>query len=289
MGFVFGIASALCFAVGSILFKVGQRSRPDDDGHLIGNTLSVATFAVFAIFVSWPTYDRAGFWVLVVAGIVGTVVGRWSLLRGVRLIGPARAAPFHTATPISAAVFGWILLGEDIRPLEAVGAAFTILGLLRIVRGGTSAAGDEPIPKASYLIAAVAPASFGLAFVLRKWGLERMPGAVSGALIGSAAGVLLLVVWESAHHRLVPRLRTIPADPPWHYFTAGVVTGIALLTQFRALALVDAWVVGILGGTIAIWTPFLSVAFLKDEDRITPALLVNIGLVFAGVVTIALV
>jgi preprotein translocase subunit Sec61beta len=31
------------------------------------------------------------------------------------------------------------------------------------------------------------------------------------------------------------------------------------------------------------------VAFLKDEDRITPALLVNIGLVFAGVVTIALV
>lgn len=289
MGFVFGLTSALCFAVGSILFKIGQRGRPDDDGHLIGNALNVATFVAFAVFVARPSFDGAAFAVLAVAGIIGTVFGRWALLRSVRLIGPARANPFQTATPISAAAFGWVLLGEDVSALEGLGAALTIFGLLRIVRAGTAGSGEEPAPRTAYLIAAVAPASFGIAFVLRKWGLERMPGAVNGALIGSATGVVILTLWEAGHRRLMPLVRGAAADPPWHYFAAGIATGGALLTQFRALALVDAWVVGILGGTIAIWTPFLSVTFLKDEDRITAGLLVNIALVFAGVVIIAVV
>lgn len=289
MGFVFGLASALCFAVGSILFRIGQRNRPDDDGHLVSNTINVSLFAVFALFAAWPSFHRSGFVALVVGGVLGTVLGRWALLRGVRLIGPSRGNTFQTATPISAAVAGWIVLGESVAPLEAFGGALTIFGLVRIVRSRASIGTEGAVPIRSYLVASLAPLSFGLAFVLRKWGLERMPGAISGALIGSAAGLVVLIAWDAGRRRLGPLVRDTITKPPWAFFAAGVVTAFALLTQFEALVRVPAWVVGILGGTIAIWTPFLSKAFLGEEEAITARLMGNIGLVFAGVVLIALV
>lgn len=289
MGFVFGLASALCFSAAAILFKLGQRTRPDDDGHLVSNALNVALFAVFALFVAWPAWSPSGFAALVAGGVVGTVLGRWALLRGIRLIGPTRGNTFQTATPISAAIAGWIVLGEGVALLEAVGGAMTIFGLVRIVRSRASGAAEAPAAVGSYLIASLAPLSFGLAFVLRKWGLERMPGAVSGALIGSGAGLVVLMAWDAGRGRLGRLIRHTAADPPWPFFAAGVVTAAALLTQFEALTRIPAWVVGILGGTVAIWTPFLSVAFLRQDEPITPGLLANIGLVFGGVVLIAVV
>ena len=93
MGFVFGLASALCFAAGAILFKIGQRARADDDGHLVANAFNVMLFAAFALFVDWPDWSRSGFAALVAGGVLGTVLGRWAMLRGIRLVGMDLATP----------------------------------------------------------------------------------------------------------------------------------------------------------------------------------------------------
>ena len=289
MGYLFGVASAFCFASGSIFFKIGQRSRPNDDGHLVANFLNATLFGIIAIFVTWPPWNRAGVIALVIGGILGTVFGRFSMLRGIRLIGPSRANTFQTATPVTAAIAGWIALGETISPLEAIGGALSIYGLVRIVRARSSGTVAEPVPVKFYLIASGAPIFFGLAFVTRKWGLEQFPGSVTGAFIGSAAGFFVLSMWEATQGRLVPIVRRTISHPPWPFFVAGIVTGAALLTQFRALALIDAWIVGILGGMTAIFTPILSIIFLKNEEPITLQLIANIGIVFTGVAIIAIV
>ena len=289
MGYVFGVASAFFFASSSILFKIGQRSRPNDDGHLVANFLNATIFGIIAMFVTWPPWNRAGVIALVIGGILGTVFGRFSMLRGIRLIGPSRANTFQTATPVTAAIAGWIALGETISPLEAIGGALSIYGLVRIVRARSSDTVSEPVPVKFYLIASGAPIFFGVAFVTRKWGLERFPGSVTGAFIGSVAGFFVLSVWEATQSRLMPIFRRTISDPPWPFFVAGIVTGAALLTQFRALGLIDAWIVGILGGMTAIFTPILSIIFLKNEEPITLQLIANIGIVFTGVAIIAIV
>jgi drug/metabolite transporter (DMT)-like permease len=289
MGYVFGVASAFFFASSSILFKIGQRTRPNDDGHLVANFLNATIFGIIAIFVTWPPWNRAGVIALVIGGILGTVFGRFSMLRGIRLIGPTRANTFQTATPVTAAIAGWIALGETISPLEAIGGALSIYGLVRIVRARSSDTVSEPVPVKFYLIASGAPIFFGVAFVTRKWGLERFPGSVTGAFIGSVAGFFVLSVWEATQSRLMPIFRRTISDPPWPFFVAGIVTGAALLTQFRALGLIDAWIVGILGGMTAIFTPILSILFLKNEEPVTLQLIANIGIVFTGVAIIAII
>ena len=294
MGYVFGLVSAFCFGAGAVFFRVGQHRRPNDDGHWLSNLVNTIGFAALAAVATWPTWNRDGFVALIVAGVAGTVFGRFSLLRGIRLVGATRGNTFQAATPVTAAIFGWILLGEAISWLEALGGAITLIGLLRIVRSSASAGSSAVVSPAvrGYVVASGAPLFFGIAFVLRKWGLERFPGAVTGAFIGSLSGIIVLSIWEAGQGRLKMRIReglTVDAWPQaWPFIAAGAVTTVALLTQFLALERLEAWIVGILAGTSAIFTAALSMVFLRADERLSWSLVASIGVVFVGITTIAL-
>jgi drug/metabolite transporter (DMT)-like permease len=289
MGYVLGIGSAGMYSLASILSRIGQRSRPTDDGLLITNFMNAVVLGLFAIMITWPTWHLTGFIALVAGGIFGTVLGRFMWFRGIRLVGPSRANTFSVAVPVPTAIAAWIFLGEGLSVWEMLGGAITIFGLYQIVRSRTVEEATKDIPLRSYLIAASAPLFFGLAIFFRKWGLERFPGAISGAFVGSAVGLIFLTFLEASRGTLVALPKKLMADPPWEYLAAGFILAFALLAQFRAFPLLDAWVVGITGGTVAIWTPFLSRAILKQEEAITMRLIANIGVVFAGIVVIAVV
>ena len=289
MGYVYGLISAFCFGAGAVLFRIGQRSLPDDDGHWLSNLVNATLFGGLALVVAWPTWNTAGFATLVVAGIVGTVLGRFSLLRGIRLIGATRGNTFQAATPLTAALVGWLVLAETMSALEAVGSALTVFGLVRIVRSrgdGSNGAADAGL--GGYLVACGAPLFFGIAFVLRKWGLEQYPGSVSGAFIGSVAGIIVLSGWEAGQGRLGERIAAIPKAESRPFVAAGLITTGALLCQFLALERVEAWIVGILVGTSAIWTAVLAMFVLRDDERLTPSLMASIGVVFIGISVIAI-
>lgn len=288
MGYVYGLISAFCFGAGAVLFRIGQRRLPDDDGHWLSNLVNAVLFGALALLVTWSSWDAAGVLTLVVAGVVGTVLGRFSLLRGIRLIGATRGNTFQAATPVMAAVVGWILLSETISALEAIGGALTIFGLVRIVRsrgGDTAESTDSGL--GGYLVACGAPFFFGIAFVLRKWGLEQYPGSVTGAFIGSTAGIVVLSGWEAGQGRLANRMAAAWRVESRPFVAAGVITTGALLCQFLALERVEAWVVGILVGTSAIWTAVLSMFTLRDDERLSLSLVASIGIVFVGISIIA--
>lgn len=286
MGYAYGLMSAFCFGAGAVLFRLGQRNLPGDDGHWLSNLVNAVLFGGLALMVAWPTWNLGGFVTLVVAGVTGTVFGRFSLLRGIRLIGATRGNTFQAATPVTAAAAGWIILGETITVVEALGGALTIYGLVRIVRSRGDDFADTADVK-GYLVACAAPLFFGIAFVLRRWGLEQFPGSVTAAFIGSTAGIITLSLWEAAQGRLSRRIRDGRRTEAWPFVAAGVITTGALLTQFLALARVDAWIVGILAGTSAIWTAALSMIFLRHDERLTLSLVASIGVVFVGISIIA--
>ncbi len=288
MGYVYGLISAFCFGAGAVLFRIGQRRVPDDDGHWLSNLVNAVLFGALALVVTWSSWNAGGFFTLVVAGIVGTVLGRFSLLRGIRLIGATRGNTFQAATPVTAAVVGWIVLSETISALEALGGMLTILGLVRIVRSRRDdSSGSIDGGLGGYLVACGAPLFFGIAFVLRKWGLEQYPGSVTGAFIGSTAGIMVLSGWEAGQGRLRHRIAAAGKVESRPFLAAGVITTGALLCQFLALERVEAWIVGILVGTSAIWTAVLSMFALRDDERLSLSLVASIGIVFVGISIIA--
>jgi len=291
IGFAFGLAAALFFSSTTILVRIGQRTRPDDDGVFMSVFVNVVLLGFVATLVTWPAWDAAGIVSLVIGGVVGTVGGRTALLRGVRLIGPSRANAFITGAPAVAAVAGWVALGETLSPLEILGGAIVVSGLLwmTMARGsGTASAHAAAVPLRSYVIAAGAPISFGLAFVFRKWGLQRFPSSVVGAFIGAAAAFAVIVLIQAIRGTLAERGRSNFTNVSWWFVGAGVTTSLALLSQFQAFTYLEAWVVGVLQGTQGIWTIGLSMIFLKRDEHINLALVGSVLLVAAGVTLISL-
>jgi drug/metabolite transporter (DMT)-like permease len=290
VGVVFGVAAAFFFSSTSILVRIGQRTRPDDDGVFMSVLVNVLVLGGVAAMVTWPAWDTPAMVSFVIGGVIGTVGGRTALLRGIRLIGPSRSNAFLTGAPVVAAVAGWIALGETLTPLEVLGGAIVIAGLLWLIRARSAGVGPDmqAVPLRSYLIAAGAPLSFGLAFVFRKWGLERFPSSVIGAFVGAAAAYLVILLIDAARGKLAHVARSNFTNVSWWFVAGGVTTSLALLSQFQAFTYLEAWVVGIFQATQGIWTIGLSLVFLKGDERIDGALVGSVLLVVAGVVLISL-
>lgn len=291
MGFVLGLSAGLFFAAASIMFKVGQRNRPDDDGMWMSVFLNSALLGIVSIFLVWPAWDLLGVGSLVIGGVIGTYGGRSSNLKAIRLIGPSRANAFLTGNPVFAALFGWFLLGETLGLQEFVGGALVILGLLWIVRVRSAPGVVDPAtppPTTGYLWAVAAPILFGTSFVFRKWGLENFPGPVLGAFIGAAAALVVVSGMQLKAGKLAKVVPTNLRSISWWFVGAGVFTTLALLSQFTAFEFLPAWVVGILQGTQGLWTLLLGWLFLRREERIDRTLVGAILLVMVGVILIGL-
>ncbi len=289
-GILLGLSSAISFATGAIFFKVGQRTRPHDNGLFTSILVNVALLGITAALVSQPAWNAAGFVAFVIGGVIGTVGGRASNLKAIRLIGPSRANAFLTANPVVAAIAGWFLLSEAVGLQEFVGGALVILGLLLLIlsRSAPLDAWGQPSPRAGYLWAIAAPICFGLAFVVRKWGLTRYPGSIIGAFVGASAALLLVSALQARSGQFSTTVRSNLRTVSWWYVGAGVATSLALLAQFAAFSHLPAWVVGILQGTQGLWTLILGWLFLRQEERIDRALVGSVLLVVAGVTLIGL-
>jgi drug/metabolite transporter (DMT)-like permease len=289
MGYIFGLATAMFFAGGSILVRVGHRHREADDGVFTTVLVNVLALGIMASFVGSPLWNTSGIVALMLGGVIGTVGGRTLILRAVRLIGPSRANAFMTGTPVVAAIAGWIILGESLTTVEAFGGLIVILGLLLLVLTRSSAGGRQAgvTPLSHYMIATLAPTFFGLAFVVRKWGLARFDSIVFGAFIGSITAFAVIILIDLVRRQFRDRIEMNLRSIPWWYVGAGVATSLALLSQFTAFGYLPAWVVGILQATQVVWTIGFSLLFLRGDEHIDRILVGSVFLVITGVTLIA--
>jgi len=294
MGIILGLSAALWFGVGSLLIRIGMRTSPKDDGLWMTIAVNVLFLGLVGLFVSKPDWSTSGVAALAAAGVVGAVGGRSSNLRAIRHLGPTRASVFLMGTPVVAALAGWIVLDESLGLIDALGGALVISGLYVLISARSTAAAlpgaGAPPPRTAlgYLYATAAPTLFGLAFVIRKWGLESFDSAVLGAFIGSVAGLALLTLIDIGGRRLRERLQNNFTDVnPW-FVGAGAAISLALMSQFSAFSLVPAWVVGVLQGTQVLWVLLLGFLFLRQEERIDRAVVASVVLVAAGVTLIAI-
>jgi len=286
MGVLLGAAGGFFFALTSVFARVGQRHRGRDDGGFLSVLVNVVVLGGAAVFVTRPAWDRNGIVAFVVAGSVAMVGGRSALLRGVRLIGPSRANALLTGAPAVAALAGWLALDESLSIIDLVGGVIVMSALVLLVRARSNPTGGSRAPLGHYLVACGAPLAFGLAVVVRKWGLERYPSSVMGAFVGAVAAFTLIVLIDGIRGRLPERIGANFRSIPWWFVAAGLASSMALLSQFFAFNYLAAWVVSILQSTQSIWTILLSALFLKGDDRIDASLIGAVALAVTGVVLI---
>jgi drug/metabolite transporter (DMT)-like permease len=302
MGILLGLAAGVCFSVASILARFGMRKRSRDDGLFMSIFVNLLALGTLTLLADLPDWDTQGIAALAVGGVLGTFGGRGTNLRAVRIIGPSRANAFLTGGPLVAAAGGWVVLGERVSLVGGLGGVLVLAGLYRIIRSRTAAvavgssgqvvsasqeaAPEAPDPSVGYAFAVAAPILFGLAFVVRKWGLDYFPSAIGGAFIGAASALTIQVLGDTVSGQLPRRMRENVGSVPWWFVGAGVFTSAALVSQFFAFGYLPAWVVSLLQGTQVLWTLLLASMVLRREERIDAGLVASTILVFIGVAAI---
>lgn len=293
MGIALGLSAAFWFGAASLLVRVGMRTSRDDDGLYMSIFVNVVLLGAVGVFVTRPPWSTAAIAALAAAGLVGVLGGRFSNLRAVRYVGATRASVFNTGTPVVAAAVGWVVLDESLGIVDGIGGALVIAGLLLLARSRSTAA---PLPGserhrrpvvAGYMYAAAAPALFGVAFVLRKWGLREFDSVVLGAFVGALVAFAFLTVTDVLTGSAKKRLSANFVDVNWWFVAAGVSISLALLSQFWAFSFVAAWVVGAMQGTQAMWVLVLGYAFFRSDERLDAVVAGSVALVAAGVVLIS--
>ncbi|MDO3647583.1 EamA family transporter [Nocardia mangyaensis] len=148
IGVLAGLTGAAAMAAGTVLTK--KWGHPDGVGplaltgwQLTAGGLFIAPFAVL-IEGAPPAMDGRAIGGYLYLGIVGTALAYWLWFRGISRVPATSVAFLGLLSPVSAAVIGWIALGQALTVLQILGLVIALAGTVlgQIPPKSPPAAGD---------------------------------------------------------------------------------------------------------------------------------------------------
>ena len=154
------------------------------------------------------------FW-LGASGVVGLGIGDSGLFAAYVILGPRRSLLVYSLAPIFASVGAYVMLGETIPAVAAVGIVLTLGGVVLVILEREEHSGEAPVSKKlkSYgvFFALVGAIGQGVGLVLAKKGIELNSAAtlnpISATLMRMILGACSLWLFLIAAGRL-PELRS---------------------------------------------------------------------------------
>lgn len=141
LGVALGLLSALCY---SAYILISARYAPRAGAvpaSTVVITAAALTYGVIAL-ISKPAFptDATGWAAVAALAIIGTVFAFITFLAGLERVGPADASTLSTLEPVTTVILAAALLGERIRPIQLVGGALILAGVIVLTRSGREVA-----------------------------------------------------------------------------------------------------------------------------------------------------
>lgn len=287
LGEIAALGTAVCWTATAMVFEsAGKRV-----GSLAVNGIRLAmAFGLLALFSALrrgqPLPLDAGLraWILLgLSGLVGFTIGDLCLFRALVVLGSRLAVLLMALVPPLAALLGWVILGERLTALDALGMALTVGGVVWVVRErAPDPKGAVARPSRSGILLGLGGA-FGqaLGLVLSKLGMGAYDpfSATEIRVIAGALGFAALffcVGWW-------PRVRAAMADRgAMARITAGAVFGPFLGVSLSLIA-IQRTSAGVAATIMAI-TPVLILppTVLINKERVSLRAAAGAGVAVAG-------
>lgn len=280
-GELIALGSATLYALSGVAIARGAaEGRPGDNGAflsivftaVLSLALWLATGGLGLLAGASPEQLWAALRFFIAAGVFSTVLGRWALFRSVALGGAVRASALRCLTPVLAALFALALLFEVPGWLSMTGMAL-ILGGTMLVQGARR---GPAVARPGWLVWGLGTAAFyGLAYVLRKVGMQHLAGPVFGALVGALTGLAWYLLATPFSATVRRTLRASVRDCGRWQVVAAAAMAVAQIGQFLALARTDVATVAVIGSAETAISIFLAVIVFRSEPL--PGLMVLAG------------
>jgi len=83
---------------------------------------------------------------MAVVGLIGTLAAHGLFVWALRTIRPSSAGIVSTAEPVFAGLIAFLVLGDRLQPLQVLGAAVIVAGIIIVQAGSAADAGVTPPP-----------------------------------------------------------------------------------------------------------------------------------------------
>lgn len=234
IGEFISLGVALSWTLTALFAEVASKRM----GSLPLNMVRMAISLILLALILWlttgapyPQFADGAAWLgLALSGFVGYVLGDYCLFQSYILIGSRFGQLFMTLSAPTAALFGRLLLGEDLTLMACLGIVVTLSGIAITIlskKDSQSSGRSElqlRLPLKGLLFAIGAGVGQGVGLVLSKWGMEAYNASISSAGI---------------------------ADPYAYYFSSAVLP-VSLGTIMPFASTMIRGLVGIAGFSVAL-------------------------------------
>jgi drug/metabolite transporter (DMT)-like permease len=307
LGIVFTLTSAFFFGISTVSMRRGVASGSALNGLYLTLLPGVPLFWLAALVTGQLTHiDRLSqtqLLLLIAAGLVHFIVGRYCTMRAMALLGANRASTVIVTSVLVSVGLAVLFLGEGVTPLMGVGIALVIIG--PAVAAGSSkpkrvavpvgtapaAISYDDLPRSvlvrGYAWAIANALAFGTSplFIREALGDSGL-GVLGGAISYSAAGMLLLVIL------LMPgQLASVRAVDPTtrNWFLLSAAT-IMVAQTFRFLGIAHAPVtvaVPLLrGGAVFIY--LMSYYVNRDIESFSGKVIIGTAIALVGAIALVI-
>ncbi|PSL50921.1 putative membrane protein [Salsuginibacillus halophilus] len=296
MGILLALGTAAGFAFSNIFIRLGMRKSPEDNGvfmTLIINILMMVTaLLTYRLLFTAVEVTLVGVGWFVLAGFFTTFIGRVTLFRSFRDIGPTRGTAIKNSAPMFTIFFAVLLFQEELELLPMTGALLVMAGLLIqgwfMVRNATTAEGNGAAERRGYVIALVSAAAFGFGQTMRSPGMEVMPDPFLGALISAFVALSAFLILEARHTSVTKQLKFQMKNKNPFYMLAGLGTGTAMICFFAALQFTPVSYVSVVAALEPLLTIILARLILKETEPIYRYTIISALTVTAGIMWLVL-
>ncbi|WP_246943145.1 DMT family transporter [Bacillus pinisoli] len=297
MGIIFAIVTAFAFAFSNIFIKRGMETSSKDNGFFMTVFLNVLILGLVALFyrlfVSQVSISINGVILFGLSGIFTTFLGRITLFKSFREIGPSRGAAIKNSAPLFTILFAVIFLQEVLHLYPLIGVLFVLFGLgiqgyylLKQERLPTNHKSSNY--KKGYFLALLSAFVFGIGQAIRKPGMQEMPDPFFGAFISSVVALIIILLFEWKKGTVVKTIRNQYKNRNYNYYLSGVLTSVAILSFFIGITYTQVSYVAAIAAVEPLLTIILSKILLRNQEAITRYTVYSASAVFCGVITIIL-
>lgn len=285
------LIAALASAVNYLCVRLGTEEDTAGDAVFVVIAVNVVVLVPLVGVVYFPDYGltQTSLVSFVLAGFLGTLLGRAFSFTSVAKIGASRTLPITASWALVSTVLGIAFLGETLTPIHAAGVLMTVTGVA-FIAWETSQENPDDLPRRELLIGLAIPFAAALSFgsepIAASIGLgEGTPAPVGLVVKTVAAGIGFTGYLR--YRNALPTLAALRSGKMRWLVIAGVANTVFLLGYYGGLAIAPVNVVTPLLATNLLFAMVLSALFMPERlERVTLRLAAATVVVVIGVAVI---
>ena len=290
LGVVLAVCAALLTAITAVCLRIGTDRGGANDALVVVLLCNIALLVPAALVRHYPAYGVTGrsFGAFVLAGLVGTMLGRACYYASIERIGAGPSDAIKASQPLHATLIALVVLGETLTTEHLLGILLVVVGI-GIVSREIAPDRSTAAARKRFAVALVFPLGaalfYGIEPTFARIGFaEGTPVLVGLSLktVAATAGFLGYLRWRGS----LPAPSGLADGNLRWYLAAGLANTGFLAFYYAALEIARVNIVVPLVQTSPFFVLVLSVVFLRRLERVTWGLVGAASCVVSGAILI---